>query len=225
MVAWTLMRWFIPDPVGIYLASLTRVGDDLLELVRRRSVEDAIPAVLPETGALLHVLASMTGASRILEIGTGYGYSAIWLGRALSPAGQLISMERDASRAAVARTFFARAGLSECVSVIVGEAERFLAKVAGPFDVIFQDADKSLYGTAHDRLVQLLRPGGALMTDNVLWGGDVVPGLSGTAGHPPDTVAEVASYNERLSADTRLRTVFLPVGDGVAVSVKRDARP
>ena len=215
------MSSFIPEAVAAYLASLTRLGDDLLESVRRRSVTDKVPAVAPETGALLQVVASLAGAKRILELGTGYGYSTIWLGRALPPDGRLISMEHDAARAAIAREHIAQAGLSDQVSVIVGDAARFLAKVAGPFDLVFQDADKALYLTSYDRVIELLGPGGSLIADNVLWGGDVVPGYEGAAGHPRDTVTAISSYNDRLAADIRLRTIFLPVGDGVAVSVKK----
>ncbi len=214
------MRSFVPDSVAAYLSSLTRAGDGFLDAIKAKSIADHVPAVAPETGALLHVLASVAGANRILEIGTGYGYSGVWLARALRPGGQLISMERDTARAAVARDFFDRAGLPSQASVIVGEAARFLAKVAGPFDLIFQDADKSLYVQALDRLVDLLRPGGVMVTDNVLWGGDVVPGFEGAAGHPPESVEAVSAFNERLAADSRLTTVFLSVGDGVAVSVK-----
>ena len=76
-----------------------------------------------------------------------------------------------------ARDNFGRAGLSSRVNVIVGDAQRMLAKVSGPFDVIFQDSSKQLYGPMLDRLVELLRPGGLLITDNVLWDGEVVPGF------------------------------------------------
>jgi caffeoyl-CoA O-methyltransferase len=215
------VRSFIPDPVAAYLASLTRLGDAPLARARARSVADGVPAVAPEAGALIRILASAAGARRILEVGTGYGYSAIWLGGALPPDGRIITMERDAARAAVARDFLAEAGLADRASVIVGEAVRFLAKVAGPFDVVFQDAEKSVYLTVLNKLVSLLRPGGVMITDNVLWGGDVVPGLEGAHGHPPDTIAAVRSFNEKLAADPRLATVFLPVGDGVAVSIRK----
>ncbi len=219
----TFVTPIIPDTVTAYLGSLTRPGDELLEEVRLRSKADGIPAVVRETGALLQFIASLAGAERILEIGTGYGYSTIWLARALPPTGRLFSMERDPARAAIAREYVARAGLADQISVIVGDATRFLAKVAGPFDVIFQDADKAMYLSAYDRVFDLLKPGGALITDNVLWGGDVVPGFEGAAGHPKDTIAAIATYNERLGADTRLHTIFLPVGDGVAVSMKKRA--
>ncbi len=216
------MSPFVPEPVQAYLAAMTTLGDATTDEVRRRSTEDHVPAVSPETGALLHVLTAAAGAMRVLEIGTGYGYSAIWLARALPPGGLLISLERDAARAAVAKEHFARAGVSDRANVLLGDAAIRVAKVSGPFDVIFQDGDKALYAPLLDRLVALLRPGGLLITDNVLWGGDVVPGFADPPTHSRDTVEAIARYNERLAADPRLRTVFLPVGDGVAVSVLRD---
>jgi predicted O-methyltransferase YrrM len=95
-------------------------------------------------------------------------------------------------------------------------------KVAGPFDLIVQDAEKSAYGPLLDRLVDLLRPGGVLVSDNILFRGDVVPGFPGSRTHSQASIDAVAEYNRRLAADQRLRTAFLPVGDGVAISVKRE---
>src|SRR5580658_2437033 len=97
------------------------------------------------TGCLLRVLATAVGAARILEIGTAIGYSGIWLAGALPADGMLLTMEVDAERARRARENFARSGLAERVSVIVGDAERMLAKVSGPFDLVFQDGDKQQY--------------------------------------------------------------------------------
>jgi predicted O-methyltransferase YrrM len=102
----------------------------------------------------------------------------------------------------------------------VGDAARIVSKVAGPFDVIFQDGDKQLYDPLLDRLVALLRPGGLLLTDNVLWDGEVVPGFTARPQMPEADTAAIAAYNERLAADRRLRTSIVPLRDGVAVSVK-----
>ena len=103
----------------------------------------------------------------------------------------LLTMEMDPERATVARGNFARAGLADRVSVMVGDAQRMLAKVAGPFDLIFQDGDKRLYVPMLDRLVELLRPGGLLVTDNVLWDGEVVPGF---VSHPKRDAADTTGH-------------------------------
>jgi caffeoyl-CoA O-methyltransferase len=104
---------------------------------------------------------------------------------------------------------------------MVGDAALLLAKVAGPFDLIFQDGDKSQYTPALDRLVARLRPGGLLVTDNVLWDGEVVPGFTDRPAKNAADTRAIAEYNLRLNADPRLVTATVPLRDGVAISVKR----
>ena len=99
-----------------------------------------------------------------------------------------------------------------------------IAKVSGPFDLIFQDGDKQLYEPMLDRLVGLLRPGGLLVTDNVLWNGEVVPGFAGTPTQDPEDTRAIAEYNERLAAHPDLITATVPLRDGVAISVKNVCR-
>jgi predicted O-methyltransferase YrrM len=164
---------------------------------------------------LLSVLATAVGARKILEIGTAVGYSGIWLARALPPDGMLLTMEMDPERGREAQENFASAGLSSRASVIMGAAQRMIAKVAGPFDLIFQDGDKKLYVPMLDRLVALLRPGGLLVTDNVLWDGKVV------LAERDETTRAIAEYNERLAAHPALLTTIVPMRDGVSISVKR----
>ena len=183
---------------------------------------DGVPAISPDTGWLLHVLAVSAAPRRILEIGTGYGCSGILLARALAPDGMLFTIERDPVRAAAARQHVERAGLGSRVSVMVGEASRLVHKVAGPFDLILQDGSKDHYKPVLDRLVALLRPRGVLVSDNILWQGDVVPGFRPQPAHSTESTAIIVRYSQRLAADARLATLFLPVGDGVAISVKRD---
>ena len=175
------MRQVVAPPVAHYLAELHRPVDPLLDQVREEGLAAGLPLADVETARLLRALVLATGAKNILEIGTAIGYSAIWLAQALPADGQLITMELSAERAATARDNLERAGLSPKVSVIVGDATRFLHKVSGPFDLIFQDGDKSLYATMLEPLVGLLRPGGVLVTDNVLWNGEVVEGLRADA--------------------------------------------
>jgi len=213
---------FVHAAVDRYLQDLAGQDDPLLREIRARSDADHVPAISPDTGRLLHVLASACAAARILEIGTGYGCSGVQLARALRPDGMLFTIERDGSRAAMARQHFERAGLASRVSVMVGEAARLVHKVAGPFDLIVQDGSKDQYETVLDRLVELLRPRGVLVTDNILWQGDVVPGFRAEPAHSPESTAIIARYSRRLAGDARLATAFLPVGDGVAISVKRE---
>src|ERR1700704_1191161 len=150
------MGLIVPDAIERYLASLNRGGDRVLDEIARGNETRGLPLVDAEVGALLRVMATAVGASRILEIGTAIGYSGIWLAGALPPGGMLLTMEVSEERAREARGNFARAGVSDRVSVIVGDAQLKIAKVSGPFDLIFQDGDKALYTPLLDRLVSLL---------------------------------------------------------------------
>jgi len=215
------MGEIVPDAIERYLAALNRAADPVLDDIARGNVQRGLPLVDAEVGALLRVLATAIGATRILEIGTAIGYSGIWLAGALPDGGSLLTMEMNADRAQEARNNFERAGLADRVNVIVGDAQRMLAKVAGPFDVIFQDGDKQLYSPLLDRLVTLLRPGGLLITDNVLWDGEVVPGFVARPQRDPGDTRAIAEYNERLAAHPQLITSIVPMRDGVAISVKK----
>ena len=213
------MGAIVPDAVERYLAGLNRGGDPLLAEIAQAGVERDLPLVDAEVGALLRVLAAAIGARKILEIGTAVGYSGIWLAGALPADGMLMTMEMDAGRAKEAQGNFDRAGLTNRVSVMLGDAQRLIAKVAGPFDLIFQDGDKKMYTPLLDRLVSLLRPGGLLVTDNVLWDGKVVPGFITSAADDKDTRA-IAEYNERVATHPALLTTVIPLRDGVSISVK-----
>ena len=207
----------------ILLSSITS-AIPVLRAIEKEGNDNDLPLVDAEVGSLLRVLATAIGAKRILEIGTAIGYSGIWLAGALPPDGMLVTMERDQKRARTARDNFARSGLTEKVSVMVGDAQRMLAKVSGPFDLIFQDGDKPQYLTQLDRLVELLRPGGLLITDNVLWDGEVVPGFKNPPRRNATDTRAIAEYNERINQHPQLTTAIVPLRDGVAISLKRSAK-
>jgi predicted O-methyltransferase YrrM len=209
-----------PPAVAAYLASLSAAPHPVLARILDDGRANGIPVVDPLTGALLHALVRATAATRVLEIGTAIGYSTAWMAAALPPTGLLVTLERDPVRATTARAYLAEAGMDDRVNVMVGDAERYLHKLAGPFDLVFQDGDKAGYEPMLDRLVTLLRPGGMLVTDNVLWDGEVVPGFVTPPRRKPEDTAAIAAYNTRLAADPRLTVSWLPVGDGVAVAVK-----
>jgi predicted O-methyltransferase YrrM len=215
------MGQIVPDAVERYLASLNRAGDAVLDAIAREGEAQHLPLVDAEVGALLRVLATSVSARRILEVGTAIGYSGIWLAGALPPGGMLFTMEKDPERARVAKANFERAGLSDRVGIIQGDAQVTISKVSGPFDLIFQDGHKPLYITLLDRLVAMLRPGGLLVTDNVLWDGEVVPGFVERPAKNADDTRAIIEYNQKLNAHPQLMTSTVPLRDGVAISVKR----
>src|SRR5512132_3489394 len=217
------MGLIVPDAVEHYLAALNREADPLLEELAAVRRQEGLPLIDAEVGALLRVLAFSSGARRILEIGTAIGYSGIWLAGALPPDGKLTTIDIDPDRARRARENFARAGLAGRAEVLVGDATDIVGTLDGPFDLIYQDGAKHLYTPLLNPLVTRLRPGGLLVTDNVLWEGEVVPGFIKAPHRDSGSARIIAEYNERLFAHPDLLTSIVPLRDGVAIAVKRGA--
>jgi predicted O-methyltransferase YrrM len=185
--------------------------------------------VTPSQGKLLHLLARYGNARSILEIGTLGGYSTIWLARALPPDGRLITLELEEAYAAVARENLAQAGVAALVEVRVGRALETLPKLAaenaGPFDLVFIDADKPSNPEYFTWAVELSRPGSLIVIDNVVRGGEVIDGES-----PDPGVQGVRLMNELLAAEPRVSaTAIQTVGskgyDGFAVALVTEPGP
>ncbi|MFD7662659.1 O-methyltransferase [Streptomyces sp. NPDC059788] len=204
------------NTVDDYLNSLLVPADDALHAALRDSEAAGLPhiSVTPTQGKLLHLLAQIQGARRILEIGTLGGYSTIWLGRALPADGRLISLEANASHAAVARANLARAGLAERTEIRVAPALDSLARLvdegAEPFDLVFIDADKTNNPHYLERALELTRPGSLIIGDNVVRNGEVAdagstdPSIRGirrflelTAEHPKLTATAVQTVGSK----------------------------
>jgi predicted O-methyltransferase YrrM len=164
--------------VDEYLTRLLVPADLALDEAQRAAANAGLPAISVSApqGKFLHLLARITGARRILEIGTLAGYSTIWLARALPPDGRLVSLEFDPKHAEVARANIARAGLSDQVDVRVGRAIDSLPALERdePFDFVFIDADKPSTPDYFRRAMKLTRKGGVIVVDNVVRGGGVV---------------------------------------------------
>lgn len=210
--------------VDAFLSSLLVGEDDALTGATAAAQRAGLPpiSVSPAQGKLLYLLAKTLGAKRVLEIGTLGGYSAIWMARALPKDGHLVSLEYSPRHAEVASGNIARAGLVGIVEIRVGAAAESLPKLAAEggelFDMVFIDADKGGYPDYLDWSLQLTRPGGLIVADNVVRGGAVADGLS----RDPN-VQGVRSYLEKVAADPRLEgTVMQTVGvkgyDGLSIA-------
>lgn len=202
-------------------------SDSALDAVLHATRDAGMPQinVSPVQARLLHVLALACNARKILEIGTLAGYSAISMARALPADGRLITLEFDPKHADVARANIARAGLADQVEVRLGAAldtlPQLAAEGAGPFDLIFIDADKVNLTAYFDWSVRLARPGSLIVVDNVIRRGDVLDVASDDAG-----LQGVRRFNEALAADPRVTaTILQTVGskghDGLALAVVR----
>lgn len=175
-------------------------------------------------GYLLYFLAKMSGAKKILEIGTLGAYSTIWLARALPKDGKLITLEYSLAHARVARENIQMAGLSNCVEVRVGAASDTLPQIAtngeNPFDLFFIDADKGNYPLYLDWAIKLARPGSIILSDNLIRNGAVIND------DPPNEECRVtAKYNRELATNSRLESIVVPiirdVIDGLGITIVR----
>ena len=210
------------DAIGDYVARLFAPEDELLLSLREEADRTGLPpiAISADTGRLLQVLLMAISATRVLEVGTLGGYSAIWMARALGPEGRILSIDVDASHAEFARRYIARAGLAPKVDVRVGRALEVLASLDGErFDAIFLDADKEPLPTYFEWALRLVRPGGLIIADNALWGGRVIDERNAD-----EATLGVRELNRRMATDPRVASILVPTHDGVVVGVVLQAR-
>jgi caffeoyl-CoA O-methyltransferase len=209
------------DPTDALVDYLARVGariDPVLERVRRETaaLPNAQMQVGPEHGALLELLARLIGATRILEIGTFTGYSAICLARGLAPGGTLVCLELNPEFAAIARANLEAAGLADRTEIRVGPALPALQAIAEEpvVDLVFIDADKTGYPDYYELALPRVRPGGLILLDNMLQGGRVLD--------PQTEQARVVdALNRRIHDDERVDMALVLIADGVTFVRKR----
>ena len=208
----------VAPEVTRYLSGLEPEPDPLLAEMRAHGDRENIPIVHDVTGGLLEVLAAATGAARAVEVGTAIGVSTIHLARG---GAHVTSFEVDPERHAAAGEYLRRAGLADRVDLRLQDAGEGLAELeAGGFDLGFIDGPKDRYGGHLDQVVELLRPGGLLLVDNVLMSGAVAtqePTGPWSAAH----IRNMREFSERLRDREDLRATFTPVGDGVALAVRQ----
>ena len=191
--------------VDSYICDLLVLQDAALLAAQQSAEAEGLPpiAVSPAHGKLLHLLARMVGARKILEIGTLAGYSTIWLARALPPNGRLISLEVDPKHAEIAGKNIAFAGLAGVVEVRLGKALDTLPQLAaeslGPFDLIFIDADKANIPAYFAWALKLSRPGSLIVVDNIVRSGKVID-----ANSTDENIQGVRRFNELLASESRV---------------------
>jgi len=211
-------RWAAVDD---YLSERLAPGEAALtEALEANAAAGLVAAdVSPAQGRMLELLARLCGARAILEIGTLGGYSTIWLARALPPDGRLVTLEADPHHAQVARSNLARAGLAEVVEVVEGPALETLPGVAGPFDLVFIDADKDRSAEYLALALEGSRPGTLIVADNIVRGGAVVD-----ADSDDPRVIGVRRMVEAVAAEPRLvataiQTVGVKGWDGMMLAL------
>jgi predicted O-methyltransferase YrrM len=205
-----------------YIERVTLRDSDVLRRLRHESERHPRNRMLsnPVQGQLMALLAKAIGARRALEIGTFTGYSALCVASALPPDGKLVACDIDPDTTAIARRYWAEAGVAERIDLRIGPAldtVKTLLAEYGPdsFDFAFVDADKPAYDAYYELALQLVRPAGLILFDNVLRDGRVVDPDA-----DPDTLV-INAFNLKLGRDERIDVSLLPIADGVTICYKR----
>ena len=199
--------------INNYLHSLIPDRDPVLEEMERIGKEKGFPIIGPLVGRLLCQLALLTQARTVFELGSGYGYSAIWFSKGMGPGGRIICTDGEKENARQAAAFFERAGIKN-VDYRVGDALSMLEREPGPFDIILNDIDKHEYPEAFKKALPKLRKGGLLITDNTLWYGKVV------MGDKERSTLGILEFNRLAYRSTEVFSTLVPLRDGVTVSIK-----
>ncbi|MEE8583998.1 MAG: O-methyltransferase [Acidobacteriota bacterium] len=198
-----------------YMLQLAGPSGAVLGRMEALAREKKFPIVGPLVGRVLFQLALLQGARRILELGSGFGYSAWWFAQALGEEDELILTEFSAENLQRARGFLGEAGLRPRIRFLEGDALELAGQLEGEFDIVFNDVDKHLYPQVVKQVAARLPSGGLLITDNALWSGMVVD----PSADDRDT-AGILEYNRLIFEDPLFFSSILPIRDGVAVSLK-----
>lgn len=203
-----------------YLQTLLQPRSPLLAELEQHCERDRIPNIQPEAAQFIRLLLQMHGAQRMLELGTAYGYSALhWCEAA--PAAQLVTIELAAERAAIARGYFARARVEQRVQLLEGDAGQLVPHLEGKFDVVFIDAAKGQYRLFFEQALEKTRSGGLIITDNVLFRG-LVAAEDDQLIEPRHRkmIEKIRAFNRFICEHPQCTTSIVPIGDGLAVSLK-----
>lgn len=212
----------ITPEMADYIASVTSREPAVLEQLRKATENHprARCCSSPEQGQFLQLIATLLRAKKTIEVGVFVGYSSTWVALALPPGGRLVACERNEEWAAVARRTWREAGVESKMDLRMGPALDTLDSLinsgeAGTFDLVFIDADKSNYENYYERALVLLRPGGLIAADNVLWHGAVIDSTM----RDDDTEA-IRAFNRKVHRDPRIALSLATLGDGLTLACK-----
>ena len=209
---------FLPEAVSRYIAEhAVREAPVLRELRKATAaVKWSGMQIGADQGNLMALLVKLAGAKRCLEIGTYTGYSALAVALALPKDGKIICCDISEEWTAVGKPFWKKAGVEKKIDLRIAPALETLKKLKGPFDFVFIDADKENYLNYYERCLKLVRRGGLIAIDNVLWSGEVANEKAQDA-----TTLALRKFNDKLHKDERVDLAMLSIGDGVTLALKR----
>ena len=211
---WRMGGITVPD-VEDYMYSMLPARDEVLQEMETEAAKHDVAIVGPAVARVLYQLAVISKAKRVFEMGSAIGYSTIWWARAVGEGGRVIYTDGDPKRAEKARRYFERAGVSQRIVVRVGDALEILSEQKEPYDIIFNDVDKTDYPRVPRLALPRVKSGGLFITDNVLWSGKV------GKPNPDETTKAILEFNRLIYESKDLFTTILPIRDGVAVCVKK----
>ena len=204
----------VTPEINQYLDSLLPQRHPKLAEMEELARERDFPIVGPQVGRILYQYIKLTGAKRIFELGSGFGYSAFWFALALPDDGKITCTEASQNNVDLAEDYLKIAGLLPKVELKTGDAIKFFEQAEGEFDIIFNDVDKEEYPRIIDLAADKLKTGGLLISDNTLFHGRVV------SENPDVATKGILEYNEMAFIPELWMTTILPVRDGLAVSIK-----
>ncbi|SEJ41376.1 Predicted O-methyltransferase YrrM [Cyclobacterium xiamenense] len=211
----------IPEELWSYCVEHSSPEDELLARISRETHLKVLkPRMLsgPLQGKFLEMLVKMTGAKKVLEIGTFTGYATICMARGLSEGGTIQTLDKNEELEEMVRGFFKLSGLEKKIDYRLGHALDLLADSTDSFDFVFIDADKQNYTHYYDLIVERLRPGGLIVADNILWSGKV---LAENRKKLDKDTAAIMAFNKKVQEDPRVENVVLPIRDGITLARKR----
>ena len=214
------MSEWMDDAVEKYLTELaqTEHDDPVLQDMEARARQHGFPIVGRATGRYLEMAARTIGARRVMELGSGYGYSAYWFARAVGPDGEVVCTDADPENAKLAEDYLRTAGLWPRVRYRVGDALTGFAAEDGEFDIVYCDVDKLGYPDCWRAARDRIRVGGMWLCDNVLWSGRVAHGTDRTGA--PGATGAIMEHNRMVAEDDRYVGSLIPIRDGVMSALR-----
>ena len=209
------------ERIAVYLRSLESPENPLLEEIEQEALASYVPIIRKETQSLLKTLLTMLRPARVLEVGTAVGFSALLMSEYLPEGAHITTIEKYEKRIPIARQNFRRAGKEEQITLIEGDAMEVLRSLDGPFDFVFMDAAKGQYPHYLPEVLRLLTQGGVLMSDNVLQDGSLIESRFAVERRDRTIHSRMREYLYELKHREDLMTSILPLGDGVALTVKK----
>lgn len=212
----------VDERFSTYAASLEAPEEPLLERIEAEALAARVPIIRKETQSFLKTLLVMHKPRKVLEIGTAVGFSALLMSAYLPEGGHITTIENYEKRIPIARENFRQAGKEREISLIQGDALAVMKELTEAYDFIFMDAAKGQYIHYLPEAVRLLAPGGVLVSDNVLQGGDVLESRFAVERRDRTIHSRMREYLYELKHHDQLQTSILPLGDGVALSVRKN---